>query len=354
MDNYINQRLGEREMPTNVIAELVDEYIKENQSDIFLYSGPIEYTQSCDFVDLICKKNTQHKKAILYLTTPGGDPHAAYRMIRTLRGKYNIVRIAVVGPCKSAGTLMTLGAHELVMSETGELGPLDVQLTKPDELVPNSSGLDIFQALAVATTNAFEAFETCMLDLVSHSGGAISTKTAAEIARDLVVGLYQPITAQVDPNRLGEIRRASQIAHAYAEKLGSANLKNGAIDTLVNRYPSHGFVIDAEEARNLFKTVSAPSPEEAAIAGAFRAWLRQYSTQIKFYDIEELMSRAQEGRKDVQGSDRGTATSAISGRNAGSEKDGQVANRKANGTRPPLRPRSTGASKGNAGRRHSG
>jgi hypothetical protein len=151
------------------------EQIKRHELDFFVYSGATQYGSSSQFVDLVCRKTTTYKSCCLFLTTPGGDPHSAYRIIRCLRSKYpDKVTLAVAGPCKSAGTLIALGAHEIAMSPTGELGPLDVQLTKPDEIIPNGPGLERFQALAVTTTHAFEAFERCMLDIIEHSLGSIS------------------------------------------------------------------------------------------------------------------------------------------------------------------------------------
>jgi ClpP class serine protease len=41
----------------------------------------------------------------------------------------------VSGYCKSAGTLIALGANELAFGEHGELGPLDVQIAKRDEVL---------------------------------------------------------------------------------------------------------------------------------------------------------------------------------------------------------------------------
>jgi ClpP class serine protease len=43
---------------------------------------------------------------------------------------------------------MALGANEIVMSDFGEFGPLDVQIYKTDEFA-RSSGLDIHQSLHV-------------------------------------------------------------------------------------------------------------------------------------------------------------------------------------------------------------
>jgi hypothetical protein len=56
---------------------------------------------------------------------------------------------------KSAGTLMALGADEIVMSDTSELGPIDPQITLNDghgNLIPHSvqSYLDAYEAHAAA------------------------------------------------------------------------------------------------------------------------------------------------------------------------------------------------------------
>lgn len=270
--------------------KLVEDYVKANSRDVFVYSGPIMYRPAADFVDLICRKETKQPNVLLFLSTPGGDPHAAYRMIRALRRSYRKVRLAVLGPCKSAGTLIAIGAHELAMYDTGELGPLDVQLAKPDEIIPNSSGLDVFQALAVTTEQAFSAFEQAMIDLVEHSSGSISTKTSAEIAKDIAVGLFAPITEQIDPNRLGEVQRAIKIAYAYADRLSSPNLKQGAMKKLVEDYPSHGFVIDMEEAKQLFQVVERIEGAEGGMAAIFRAVLRHSVVTPKSMDVGATFS----------------------------------------------------------------
>jgi hypothetical protein len=275
---------------TDKHIETVQAYVKQASSDVFLYSGTIEYGHAAGFVDLVCERDKHHPNVLLFLTTAGGDPDAAYRMIHALRCRYKKVRLAVVGPCKSAGTLIALGTHELAVGDTGELGPLDVQLAKPDEMIPNSSGLDIFQALAVTTENALDTFESTMLNIIRRSGGSVSTKTAAEIAREFATSLFAPIMAQVDPNRLGEAQRAINIARAYGDKLGLPNVKTNAVDTLVNNYPSHGFVIDRDEAAKLFKSVQDLTPEEKKVAAIFRPVLRHLRVETEFLDIGKVFS----------------------------------------------------------------
>ena len=44
--------------------------------------------------------------------------------------------------CKSAGTLIALGASALYMDDRSELGPLDMQVTRGDEIGAMRSGLE--------------------------------------------------------------------------------------------------------------------------------------------------------------------------------------------------------------------
>ena len=71
----------------------------------------------------------------LLLHTSGGDIDAAEKMASMLRKRVgDSARFRVVVPdyAKSAGTLITLAADSVVMSDSSELGPVDPQLLLPD------------------------------------------------------------------------------------------------------------------------------------------------------------------------------------------------------------------------------
>jgi hypothetical protein len=177
----------------------------------------------------------------------------------------------VPGWCKSAGTLVCIGAYDLIVGDLGELGPLDIQLAKPDELALIGSGLNFDSAFSSLQRVAFQMFEGFLLDTLNRSRGRVTTKTASEIATNMTVGLLSPVFQQMDPMRVGEDFRSTLIAEQYALRLDAhpraQNLihdeDDDAIDSLVRGYPSHGFVIDRTEARLLFHRVS---PLEGALA----------------------------------------------------------------------------------------
>lgn len=156
-------------------------YCSEHDTDLFLYSGGIHGEGAERFVECVSGRPNRSSRATLFLTTFGGDLHAAYRMVRSLQQHYPEITLLIVGPCKSAGTLIAIGSTELVFGPIGELGPLDVQMVKQDEILPVSSGLDSVQALALLTDHAFMTFESYLLKITSSSRGSISTKTASHI-----------------------------------------------------------------------------------------------------------------------------------------------------------------------------
>src|SRR5690606_3014909 len=116
----------------------------------------------------------------LVLITYGGDPDAAYRIARASNHHFKEVEILIPDICKSAGTLLCVGAKRLIFGDRGELGPLDIQLSKPDELHESMSGLDIIQAINALQNQVLDSFRTYLVDI--RLGSRIRTKTAAEIA----------------------------------------------------------------------------------------------------------------------------------------------------------------------------
>jgi hypothetical protein len=249
------------------LSSAVNQYLDQQDADGFLYSGPINRDSADRLVKLVDSCTERRKNACLFITTFGGDPNAAYRIGRSFKKNYkdgNVIAI-IGGYCKSAGTLLVLCATELAFGCFGELGPLDTQIDKPNEIIGADSGLDLFQGLAQITDASFESFEQQMVGIIRHSSGAITTKVAAEIASSLTVGLFSPISAQVDPLRLGIARRATQIGQVYGTRLAGKNVKAGTVEKLVREYPAHGFVIDQEEAKELFNTVRGFNEGEIAI-----------------------------------------------------------------------------------------
>src|SRR6266436_1855768 len=89
---------------------------EDHAADIIVYAGGIEFPYDHAFVD---KVRYFHKRpnVLLVMTTSGGSADSAYRMMRLLQHYYRGGKIifAVVDRCKSAGTLMAIGANEIIL-----------------------------------------------------------------------------------------------------------------------------------------------------------------------------------------------------------------------------------------------
>lgn len=164
--------------------------------------------------------------------------------------------------------MIAIGAHELIFTKAGELGPLDVQMSKRDDLMEMQSGQTIVAALSSLQEKAFGAFQQFFLEMQVNSGGRITLRTAADLAATLTIGLLSPVYSQIDPMHVGEAGRASSIAQQYGARLNEAakNLRPNALDFLISGYSNHGFVIDGREASKLFSRVrEATGPEDELI-----------------------------------------------------------------------------------------
>jgi len=241
--------------------------VDARNSDVLVYAGRIGRPFDKTVIDKTGAR-ARRDNVIFFITTYGGDADAAFRIARCLRRRYKRVTAVVPGFCKSAGTLLLLGADELVMFDHAELGPLDVQISKDDELGERSSGLTPNQAFLSLDAQVRSALESLIVELRTNL--LLTTRTASDLATKLVGNLYGGIYAQFDPLRLGEIQRAQAVSLQYGRRLvevsGIASMN--AVYQLVSGYPSHGFVIDREEAERLFPgKVRQPDEHELRLAG---------------------------------------------------------------------------------------
>lgn len=244
-----------------ILREIVEAAAEKYDADIYVYSAAIDHEGFGEVVR--CYGGKKRPNALLILTTNGGLANSAYKIARFFQTQYDEFIIAIPSVCKSAGTLLACGAHRLVMTPFSELGPLDVQLYARDEIGARRSGLlnhSAFEALKIET---FELYEHFMLSIKARSGDNISFPLASEVAGDMASRLMEPVFGQVSPEALGSDYRDLQVAVHYGQRLAQhgGNIGNIQVNSLTNDYPSHDFIIDLWEAKQLFSVVEEPEPE---------------------------------------------------------------------------------------------
>ncbi|MHB1083070.1 MAG: hypothetical protein ACYC67_27000 [Prosthecobacter sp.] len=251
---------------TDPLTTAANAIADDNKTDVFLYSAGLFQNNVDLFYAQVRAVKRKRENVALILSTNGGSPDAAFQVARCLRRNYKVFTLYVFGDCKSAGTLVAIGANQIVMSDCGQFGPLDVQLADKEELLGQMPALEVSQTLTTLSQTAYNFFIEHFYAM--EPGRGISTKMASEIALKLTTAIVEPIASQIDPLLLGRVERSMRIAEAYSARLDPSFRH---IKKLVSDYPSHEFVIDVEEASKLFTSVRRPNPKEIQLEECLNA-----------------------------------------------------------------------------------
>ncbi len=119
---------------------------EEHDADVLFLSGDLDLPNDRKFIEMCDKRSSKRPNAFIIPVTHGGSANVAYRLARCLQRQYDQITACVPGPCGSGGTLLVIGAHNLIITDHGTLGPLDVQIRKADELGEMTSGLTAMEA----------------------------------------------------------------------------------------------------------------------------------------------------------------------------------------------------------------
>lgn len=267
-------------------STLVETLSIELNADVLLYVGGLGAPHDHQLVTA-CTDRSKRQNVLLVLVTYGGDPDAAYRIARCLQQSYDRFIVFVPEFCKSAGTLLALGADEVIVSVHGEIGPLDLQYDKKDDLVTSQSVFATSTVMSELQAQTIQTFEQVFLNLNFRSGNRIALSTAMDVASKLATDLFAPLLAKLDPIDVGERARESAVAREYGERLleHSKNMDLDTLTTLIQGYPSHGFVIDREEAKQLFTNCRDSTELEASLAASVWDLTRRWHTDSKRFEF---------------------------------------------------------------------
>jgi hypothetical protein len=135
LDEYIKKKLSGLDLESELL-KLISEYNKLRNTYLFVYAAaigkPIPDVQlgQADFYvfhDLLIDKKGLEKIDV-YIETPGGSGEAAEEIVKCLHNNFDTVSFVVSGEAKSAGTIIVLSGDEILMTESGSLGPIDAQM----------------------------------------------------------------------------------------------------------------------------------------------------------------------------------------------------------------------------------
>jgi hypothetical protein len=185
----------------------------------------------------------------ILIQSGGGDADTAEKLLYMARSftEYRELRLIVPNHAKSAATMLGLGCDQIVMGYTSELGPIDPQIPQPlpgggIRWTPAQSFLDSFNSIK---------------DEVERTG---------RLNPALI-----PILNNVDLAFLDAVEKSIKRSRSFAEtwlprymlRARQDDVQRVA-DSLLNveKYLSHGQIINAEEARSIGLEVEYLGPAE--------------------------------------------------------------------------------------------
>lgn len=184
------------------------------------------------------------KHLALYLSTYGGETRAAWPIVNLLRGHCEKLTVLVGGACLSAGTLMALGADEIVMGQHSTLSPVD-----PSFYVPVKTG----QGTREVSVEDVASLLRWSKERVGLRKGEHLSQLALRLADD------------VGPLLLGRVNRAHGQIRSLASRMLRLHWKpkdpriDSVVEMLCEGLYSHDHLLVREEAKELGLDVIVPS-----------------------------------------------------------------------------------------------
>ncbi len=203
-----------------------------------------------------------NSKLLVVLDSPGGDIYTAVKMVDTIRSKFPSVKFAIPLYAKSAATLMSLSADEIIMSPQSELGPLDLPYEHPHLEGEMISAYDVVRSVEYLQDLAIQkALDDIGVKI--RKGVGLSRKDSVAMAIKFATDLVTPILCKEDPRVIYVCFRLLLISRIYGtEFLRDYMFKNAPnyirreqpskiTYRLIWEYPDHGFSIRRVEAKKI-------------------------------------------------------------------------------------------------------
>lgn len=196
MNEYIERRLSATDLQSE-LQKLISNYNKLRETFTIIYVAAIgklipipdlSLSQDDYYIIHDLLNEADSSKLDFYIETPGGSAEAAEEIVKCLRDKFEQVSFIVTGEAKSAGTIMVLSGDEIIMTQTGSLGPIDAQVKIGRSIVSAFDYIEWTDNKREEATKAgrLNAFDATMVAQISP-GELSGVLNALKYAEDLVI-----------------------------------------------------------------------------------------------------------------------------------------------------------------------
>ena len=228
------------------------------------------------FVDHLDKLGVVEKISLV-LYTRGGETLSAWTLANLLRTFCDHLEVIIPAKCHSAGTLLCLGADNLVMTKQATLGPIDPSVNTP--LNPQITG-------AQPTTNVPVSVEDV---------NAFLEQAREAIGEESLGSIFERLSQEVHPLVLGNTFRARAQIRMLGQRLLSSHMKDeshieNVLNFLCSDSGSHDYTINRREARQVLGLpIETPSWD---FYGVLKALYDDIATELQLtspFDVNSVI-----------------------------------------------------------------
>lgn len=215
--------------------------------------------------------------------SPGGELNSCFQIGRLLGRWLKSWEALVPGYACSGATLMCLGSSNIIMSQLGQLGPLDPQERFFDG--ERRSPVESFRAFSELRGMVLESVDQVMDFLLERK---VDPENALKAASEMALQMVEPMTAKIEPCDLGILALDRLMASSYCKRIASPHdltkktQRKVDLEAVVSSYPTHDFVIDIEEARSLGFQLSEANPTLEDLFDEIRPLLVEVQLYVGF------------------------------------------------------------------------
>jgi membrane-bound ClpP family serine protease len=212
----------------------------------------------------------------LLLETPGGDGETAIRIVRSAQARCRELTVIVPNQAKSAGTILLMGAHHILMGPTSDLGPVDPQFPTPKGLY---SAKDLIAAVERAEETLAKNPDSYPLQVA--------------LLADFTAVMVQQARSALD--RSGDLVREALRSNPDRSAEETDKLAEALQTKLIDLPQDHGAVFGAKDAEEAGLPIRHADPSGEQWHAVWELW-------AKYFDLQCF---ACEGRLASQVSPRG-------------------------------------------------
>ena len=225
------------------------------------------FPQSVTYFEELLHDADPEQDLHLLLDSPGGDGETAVRLVRSAQARCRELTVIVPNQAKSAGTILLIGAHHILMGPTSDLGPVDPQfpdrerggLFSAKDLI---AAVDEAQAAIAADADSYPLHVSLLADvtavMVQQARSALARST--DLVKEALASNTDRDDAEVD-----------QIAAALQERL-------------IDLPRDHGAVFGAGAAHEVGLPVMDADPQGDQWRIVWQLWTKYFALDADVYE----------------------------------------------------------------------